>query len=122
MKELTEPMKMERMTVLSIEPGRMTVEWRDDKHVSTFPVRLLRRGCPCATCRVERDRASANPLHVVKAPLDDQYDIDDLGPVGRYAVNFVFSDGHSSGIFAWDYIRALCPCDLCAADVKAQKR
>lgn len=120
MKELKEPMKMERMIVRSIEPGKMTVEWRDNGHVSTLPARLLRKACPCATCRVERDKAAANPLHVVKAPLDEQYDIEDLGPVGRYAVNFVFSDGHSSGIFAWDYLRALCPCDVCAADVKAQ--
>lgn len=121
MKELKEPMRMERWTVTTIEPGKMTAEWRDDKHRSVYPVRLLRRGCPCATCRVERDKAAANPLHVVKAPLDESYEIEDLGPVGRYAVNFVFSDGHSSGIFSWDYLRGLCPCDVCAADVKAKQ-
>lgn len=27
-----------------------------------------------------------------------------LDPVGNYAVQPVFSDGHSSGIFSWDYL------------------
>ena len=28
----------------------------------------------------------------------------DLAPVGNYAVQPTFSDGHSSGIFSWDYL------------------
>ncbi|MEE2526484.1 gamma-butyrobetaine hydroxylase-like domain-containing protein [Hyphobacterium sp. HN65] len=28
-------------------------------------------------------------------------------PVGRYAVQIVFDDGHDSGLFTWDYLRAL---------------
>ncbi|MDX2233037.1 MAG: DUF971 domain-containing protein [Hyphomonadaceae bacterium] len=28
-------------------------------------------------------------------------------PVGRYAVRIVFDDGHDTGIYAWDYLRAL---------------
>jgi DUF971 family protein len=28
----------------------------------------------------------------------------DLEPVGNYAVKPVFSDGHDSGIFSWDYL------------------
>ena len=28
--------------------------------------------------------------------------------VGNYAVNIVFSDGHKSGIYSWDYVRSLC--------------
>jgi DUF971 family protein len=33
--------------------------------------------------------------------------IDDLQPVGHYAVKPVFSDGHDSGIYAWDYLYEL---------------
>jgi DUF971 family protein len=29
-------------------------------------------------------------------------------PVGHYAIQLVFDDGHDSGIYAWDYLRALC--------------
>lgn len=28
-------------------------------------------------------------------------------PVGRYAVQIVFDDGHDSGLFTWDYLREL---------------
>jgi DUF971 family protein len=33
--------------------------------------------------------------------------------VGRYALTFVWSDGHSTGIFPFDYLRQICPCDEC---------
>ena len=33
-----------------------------------------------------------------------EVDIVDLVPVGNYAVQPTFSDGHSSGIFSWDYL------------------
>lgn len=33
--------------------------------------------------------------------------VEDLQPVGRYAVQPRFSDGHDSGIFSWDYLYRL---------------
>jgi DUF971 family protein len=30
--------------------------------------------------------------------------------VGRYALQIFWSDGHSTGIYAFDYLRSLCPC------------
>jgi DUF971 family protein len=33
--------------------------------------------------------------------------IDGLEPVGHYAVQPTFSDGHSTGIFSWDYLYRL---------------
>jgi DUF971 family protein len=35
--------------------------------------------------------------------------------VGRYAIRFTWNDGHQHGIFAWDYLREICPCDECKA-------
>ncbi len=32
----------------------------------------------------------------------------DIKPVGNYAVQLVFSDGHDSGIFSWRYLYELC--------------
>lgn len=31
----------------------------------------------------------------------------DIEPVGRYAIKIVFSDGHDSGYYDWDYLRVL---------------
>ena len=33
--------------------------------------------------------------------------ITELEPVGRYAVRPTFSDGHSTGIYSWEYLRSL---------------
>ena len=33
-----------------------------------------------------------------------EVDLSGLEPVGNYAVQPTFSDGHSSGIFSWDYL------------------
>jgi DUF971 family protein len=34
--------------------------------------------------------------------------IDQIEPVGNYALQLVFSDGHNSGIFSWAYLHELC--------------
>lgn len=34
--------------------------------------------------------------------------IDTIAPVGNYALQLTFSDGHDSGIFSWDYLYQLC--------------
>ncbi|NMG42548.1 DUF971 domain-containing protein [Aromatoleum toluvorans] len=31
----------------------------------------------------------------------------DIEPVGHYAVKLVFSDGHDSGLYSWDYLHML---------------
>ena len=33
--------------------------------------------------------------------------IKSIEPIGNYAVRIVFSDGHDSGIYSWDYLREL---------------
>jgi DUF971 family protein len=35
-------------------------------------------------------------------------------PVGRYAVQFTFSDGHATGIYSFEHLRKICPCSECA--------
>ncbi len=42
-------------------------------------------------------------LHIGKQNIE----ITQLGPVGTYAVQPVFSDGHDTGIYSWDYFYSL---------------
>lgn len=35
-------------------------------------------------------------------------DIERVEPVGNYALRFVFSDGHDSGLYSWDILYNLC--------------
>jgi DUF971 family protein len=34
--------------------------------------------------------------------------------VGNYALHFEWSDGHTTGIYSFDYLRRICPCATCA--------
>ena len=37
-----------------------------------------------------------------------QVGISDIRPVGNYALQLVFDDGHDTGLYAWDYLLQLC--------------
>jgi DUF971 family protein len=39
--------------------------------------------------------------------------VEDVEPVGRYALQFRFSDGHDTGIFSYNFLRRICQCDVC---------
>jgi DUF971 family protein len=66
----------------------------------------LRRECPCATCRSDREDARKNPLRILKAdPTDLRVTHAEL--VGTYAIQFTWSDGHNTGIFDFRYLRSL---------------
>jgi len=38
--------------------------------------------------------------------------------VGNYAIQINFNDGHSTGIFSYDYLRSMCPCPVCAKEFR----
>ncbi len=42
--------------------------------------------------------------------------MDQVEPVGNYAVRIVWSDGHSSGIYSFEHLRSVCPCPQCVAE------
>lgn len=41
--------------------------------------------------------------------------------VGRYAIAFAWSDGHSSGIYSYEYLLEMCECDSCAERAAVRK-
>lgn len=98
--------------------GARTLEiaW-DDGHRSVYPLAFLRRECPCATCaEARRAPASAvNPLRVLQPHeiMNANVDLRQAEVVGRYAMQFHWSDGHAEGIYAFDFLRELCQCDVC---------
>ncbi len=34
-------------------------------------------------------------------------------PVGSYALQIKWNDGHQSGIYSFDHLRSVCPCEEC---------
>ncbi len=84
---------------------KFRIRW-DDGHVSEFGVRYLRQQCRCAACRDEFTGAPLLDPESVPADLTSAR----AALVGNYALSFQFSDGHGSGIYTFEALRAICPC------------
>ena len=80
----------------------LEVTWPDDR-VDRLRYHRLRSECPCASCRNEwtgervLDPASIRPDLKLVA----------MENIGTYAVQIAWNDGHSSGLFTWESLRAL---------------
>lgn len=73
----------------------------DDGRVFELPFELLRVYSPSA--EVRGHGPGQEVLQVGKRKVD----ILELEPVGNYAVQPRFSDGHSTGLYSWDYLHWL---------------
>lgn len=98
---------------VSLSQG-VTIVWNDGRE-DRFSIASLRAACPCATCAdlhhtgdrstaVPPPDAKANPLPMFKPTGASLLAVH---PVGRYALQFEFSDNHKTGIFTWEYLREL---------------
>jgi len=84
---------------------KFIVDWKDGAH-SEYSLAELRRICPCATCRTERDQQGANPLRILKSDPTG-VKVVSARLVGTYAIQFEWSDGHNTGIFDFRFLRSL---------------
>ena len=89
-------------------PAELQITWADE-HVSQYPVVYLRRACRCAACVDEWTGAA---LLKPESVPEDIKPIK-IEPVGRYAIHIHWSDGHTSGIYTFEHLRKVCPCDQC---------
>lgn len=91
--------------------GALAIHWADG-HVSRYNYRALRDRCPCASCTGKEPVSqppSPFPMFGVKPLKPDRAEL-----VGRYALQIFWNDGHSAGIYSFDMLRELCPCEECA--------
>src|SRR4051812_43869085 len=90
---------------------RLELAWRDGK-AAEVSAKCLRAACRCAWCTRERiDGTFAASFETIT--------IDRLAPVGDYAINIAFSDGHARGIYPWAYLRKIADADDRAATASA---
>jgi DUF971 family protein len=78
----------------------LTVTWRDGASFQ-FPAEMLRVLSPSAEVQ------GHSPEQRVTVPGKRNVAIQRIEPVGNYAVRIVFDDSHDTGIFTWEYLRAL---------------
>jgi prepilin-type processing-associated H-X9-DG protein len=97
-----------------ISPSEIEMTWSDGL-VLLYRASHLRKVCPCATCRERRrdgeppdpelQARAARQLPVLSKAEAKPMTIDKLRPVGNYAYNIAFGDGHSSGLFTLEFLR-----------------
>jgi DUF971 family protein len=71
-----------------------------------LPLDLLRRACPCAACQGEPD-ALGRVLRPVQQIGPRGFELLRSDAVGGYALQLFWADGHSTGIYSFDYLRRL---------------
>ncbi len=108
----------DKVRVLLTEGKGLEIDWADG-HQSAWSFAWLREACPCANCLEERrteGRRMGEP-RPKPAELLPMYTPPpkpaSAHPVGRYAIQFNWADGHSSGIYSWEYLRRICQCREC---------
>ena len=96
-----------RPLALKREGDGLKIEWSDGA-ITIVPWRKLRSNCPCASCNEERSKP-ADPFRILSpqevaagapAPVA-------MVPIGHYAYQIRWNDGHDTGIYPIDLLRKL---------------
>lgn len=91
-----------------VEDRELHILWADG-HKTVFTNKYLRERCPCAACVNELTGERMLRLESVRPDIRAE----DISLVGRYAIQIRWSDGHSTGIYPFERLRAECPCGFC---------
>ena len=94
---------IEPREILQEGDADLRITWADGR-VCHYKAAGLRRVCPCAQCVNEWTGQRTLQPEVIS----DELEISDLNIVGRYALNFRWSDGHETGIYSFQYLRDIC--------------
>lgn len=97
----------------------LKIDWSDG-HQSSYSCEYLRDECPCASCTgahgTEPQKSdyskpkAADPFQMYKPKLK----MNAIEEVGTYAVRINWNDGHNTGIYSFEHLRRICPCEECA--------
>jgi DUF971 family protein len=89
---------------LDLARNLLEVEWADGKTIR-YDGPHLRWICPCAACRGHAPGEVEPPSREACAGVR----LTGASPVGAYALRFGLSDGHESGIYTYEHLRAHAP-------------
>jgi DUF971 family protein len=110
METLTSEQKRPTDIEVDVKQREVRITWADG-YQSTYTFDYLRQICPCAVCN--EIRANQDPLRVLSpdqmvttAELSEDNPVE---MVGNYALQFFWADGHSTGIYAFDFLRRKSP-------------
>ncbi len=93
---------IEPRQIIEESDSEISINWSDEAETK-YNAADLRRACPCAGCINEW----TGEKMLKTENIADDLSFSSISIVGRYALNFHFSDGHETGIYSFDYLRKL---------------
>ncbi len=93
---------IEPTEIIEESDSSVSIGWSDGSS-SLYTAAKLRRECPCASCVNEWTGEKI----LARDSIPDDIKFNHISIVGRYALNFHFSDGHDTGIFSFKLLRDL---------------
>lgn len=97
---------------LNKQEGWLQITW-DDNTSCQYPLGPLREACPCVQCRGGHDKMGSahqpEDLLTISLTPSRSHEIVEILPVGNYALQPRWSDGHDTGIYTWEFLYSLCP-------------
>lgn len=93
---------LEPVQIIEESDGKLTIEWSDGAETN-YTAYQLRKACPCAGCR---DEWTGERI-LKEGDVPTEMSFLRIAIVGRYALNFHFSDDHDTGIFSFEYLKRL---------------
>lgn len=93
---------LEPVQIVEESESEISIKWSDDAE-TRYTAFELRRSCPCAGC--VNEWTGQKMLDETNIPEDISFKHTSI--VGRYALNFHFSDGHDTGIFSFALLRKM---------------
>ena len=99
----------------------LVVVW-DDGHESYYPLEALRRACPCASCSGEPDLFGKMAYGPPQRYRPESFQLASIEQVGNYALQPNWADGHTYGIWTFEWLRERCDCDGCREAAATKQR
>jgi DUF971 family protein len=95
----------------------LEITWADGQ-ICRYPLDQLREACPCVECRGGHQfmGMAFAPDNILTLKPRRSYAVVQLNPVGNYGLQPVWDDGHSTGLYTWEYLRHICPKPLDAEE------
>ena len=85
------------------------IQWSDNRDC-VFPLDGLRRACPCAGCQGHEKMHELPDPEIFQLPALMRWENVKVEVAGSVGLRLTWDDGHNSGIFTWERLRAMCPC------------
>lgn len=97
---------MVRITEIQFIGNELALKWEDGAE-SFIPTDRLRALSPSAVTQGERDLLGRSITGDEKGRDFSGVTVTGWNPVGGYAIQFTFSDGHNTGLYSFDYLREI---------------